>query len=836
MPSSSAPCSARRLPCAPTAGLLLLAALALWHAPLTLLARMPAGGDVVGFFLPLMSSFQDALRSGHSLLWNHAWGFGFPQAAESQTGVYYPVRRILLWLLPLPTAFVTELLMHMALAAGGAYAFARRVELPPRSAALAALVFAGSGFMVIHTAHQWAYTAGAWLPIVLALALRCLDSPEAGAPPAARTRRLHYPALAVAVAFQLTTGHYQIAAYTLVTLVVLVLLRYVRCRSRSPALLVSTGLALALGIGLAAVQWLQSAALLRQASLGGHGLKYAGEFALPPLQLLVNLVLPSAFHVIPAWRPVVWDPFHTSPEEVLPFFGVVPLVLAIVALTGRDGEARRVGALLALLGLLLASLPFLPGARLILDLRGLDAFRAHARWTIVASLGVGVLAGVGLERLLAQPERLRRRPLRRPSLAAAGLTLASSLVVVALAGGLGGTVERQARRLVHATAARLGVWELPAFDAALEGSPYPSPALERLGYAARALGLATQRRLQTAGRSIDAALVLGLEVIPAAAVALASLITLYTLAPTRMLTIVAAGCTFFELWFAHLLVPVPYVERADYRRASVVLERLAERAASALPARVLGLPGNTALLAGAAPVPGYRTLELPVRLPGPLDPWAALEQPLVRKLHAVAGIERYVLVVPRGATQELIRRLEQANVRYELYDDPALSTLLYGDASSAGGRPLFFVLHGPGRARAWYYEATSPVRAGWFLNRAGRPLEVRVGGGGLEVSFRVEGDRGGIVLWTVPYYRAWRAEAEGERGPPKPLKLARSPEGWVLLRLPGPGRWLVKLRYEDAAYRWGLRISGLSALVLLVGLCGWSAAAMARGVRRRLQS
>ncbi len=40
-----------------------------------------------------------------------------------------------------------------------------------------------------------------------------------------------------------------------------------------------------------------------------------------------------------AWRPLVWDPFYTSPEEHLAYVGLVPLLLAVRAIVrGRRGD------------------------------------------------------------------------------------------------------------------------------------------------------------------------------------------------------------------------------------------------------------------------------------------------------------------------------------------------------------------------------------------------------------------------------------------------------------------------------------------------------------------
>ena len=70
----------------------------------------------------------------------------------------------------------------------------------------------------------------------------------------------------------------------------------------------------------------------RLAELAGdqRDFEYLSGFAATPFHL-VNYVAPGLFHRSPIWRPLVWDPFHTMPEESLAYIGLVPLFLAVMA-------------------------------------------------------------------------------------------------------------------------------------------------------------------------------------------------------------------------------------------------------------------------------------------------------------------------------------------------------------------------------------------------------------------------------------------------------------------------------------------------------------------------
>ena len=89
---------------------------------------------------------------------------------------------------------------------------------------------------------------------------------------------------------------------------------------------------------LAAVQLGPTYRLARLA--GRRDSEYLSGFAATPLHL-VSYVAPGLFHRSPLWRPVAWDPFHTSPEEHLAYIGLVPLFLALGAI--RHGVRREPG-------------------------------------------------------------------------------------------------------------------------------------------------------------------------------------------------------------------------------------------------------------------------------------------------------------------------------------------------------------------------------------------------------------------------------------------------------------------------------------------------------------
>src|SRR5579863_5990839 len=74
------------------------------------------GSDVYAYFLPQKAYFADSLRAGVLPFWNNLVGFGYPQVAESQTGVFYPLHWLLYPFLSLNAAFSASIVTHYVLA------------------------------------------------------------------------------------------------------------------------------------------------------------------------------------------------------------------------------------------------------------------------------------------------------------------------------------------------------------------------------------------------------------------------------------------------------------------------------------------------------------------------------------------------------------------------------------------------------------------------------------------------------------------------------------------------------------------------------------------------
>ena len=369
----------------------------------------PTGGDKGSFQFGLMAAYGSALAEGALPWWNAAWGYGFPQVAESQTGVFYPPHLVLYSLLDWPGAFRANYLLHRLALPVTTYLSLRGLGRQPLGAWVGALAFAGGGFALTHVDHQWAVESLVWTPPIWWATLAYLD----------RGRRLAAVLLPVLIAVQLGIGHFQLCFVTLVGAGVLTLLTAGcghdglagRARLVRPLVLLA---AVGCGFGLMAMQLLPTALLtayIRTHHADAYGIEYLSTHA-APLWTAAGYLWPNLYHAEPLWRHVVWTPARTSPEETLQYVGLLPLALACGAAwrLRQQIEVTR-WSVLAVVGVLLAAGPYLPGFATLASLPGLGFFRSWARWSLLTSGALAMLAAYGAD-VLRQAATLRKWAVR----------------------------------------------------------------------------------------------------------------------------------------------------------------------------------------------------------------------------------------------------------------------------------------------------------------------------------------------------------------------------------------------------------------------------------------
>jgi hypothetical protein len=410
------------------AAVVLLLLVVAFNPGLALQGRVLGGYDAFVYFYPLRSYVAETLGHGTLPLWNPYLFAGTPYVANPQTSIFYPGT----WLFALidtPRAYALNFLAHLWITGLGFYALARlSLGLGRVAGVLGGAALAFSGLMNGQAGHINQFSAVAWLP---ALALAA-DAATCSA------RVLPMAGLVLGLTLQIVAGHPQQVYMTAVMLGIVVAWRALvittagqntagPATASHPAAgrttasqdaappgpasagagwrsgvvaLVRGGLCLGLAGGLAggisAIQLLPTLEL-SGLSIRGGGLSY---------QLAAFDALPWPL-LLPALFPGYWA--HLPSTEFFGHLGTVMFAIAWLGLLAGSGRPALLGAMFVAGGLLLAVGDATSLYRALYDWApGFASFRVPARWLLVSTFGLAILAAVGTNWLVGWLSRLER--------------------------------------------------------------------------------------------------------------------------------------------------------------------------------------------------------------------------------------------------------------------------------------------------------------------------------------------------------------------------------------------------------------------------------------------
>lgn len=351
----------------------------------------PVGGDPDGIYRPIKTELSRALRQGTLPFWSDRLGLGVPLVAESHVAAFYPSNLVLYRVFETATAYRLSMWLHFLAVVVAMYAYARELGITPWGASISSLALALSGFQSSHSCHEPFYHVLPYLPFCLLLAERFMASGGVG----------WLAGLALALGVQVLLGHFQIQMWTAGLVVLTGFWRAAFGGRPWPRALALSG-AVAWGFGVAAVSLGLTWELIQVAKFD-RPLKFLMNFAFP-LDHWAQLALPRVFLGFEFGNGVerYWDMQGTLPYEAALYVGTVPLVLAFVGLLAWRDRPLAVWRLLVPLSFALATMPrwWPDGYMALLQLPGLGYFRAPARYTLLTSVGLALLAGRGFDRLL----------------------------------------------------------------------------------------------------------------------------------------------------------------------------------------------------------------------------------------------------------------------------------------------------------------------------------------------------------------------------------------------------------------------------------------------------
>lgn len=431
---------------------LLAAGVLLVYAPLLLTNRVLATGDAFAYFTPYRDYANAALRAGRLPLWNPYLFLGVPFLANPQTAVFYPLHWPFIWL-PAAQSLEASLALHLWLAGLGVAVYVRQVaRLGWLAAVVAGLIFSLSGYLGARAGQINQVSVVAWLPWLLVLLeasaprWRLTPTGEAANRAVPAVQWLALAGLALAVALQLLAGHTQSSFINLTGLALAalwpalaaLLVALGAAVRRQPATvdrgaLLAGGGRVAVLLGVVLLGVLMSAMqLLPTLELSGLSIRSEGlalreavSFSLQPRGLLLTL--------LPSYGENLADRFATPAYgEYVAAVGVIGLLLALLgAASGRRALAAPWGLAVALTltGFALALGAYNPLYLALVKLvPGFDLFRAPARWMLLYTLGVSLLAAYGVAAL----PQVTVPQLRPPAIRRRGRWLAAGFALLAV--------------------------------------------------------------------------------------------------------------------------------------------------------------------------------------------------------------------------------------------------------------------------------------------------------------------------------------------------------------------------------------------------------------------
>ena len=348
--------------------------------------------DLTWFHLPMRHLFQQALEANDTVLWTPSIFSGFYMHGEGQVGLFHPFHQLLYRLLPLGIAFNLELIANYVAAFGGMVVFLRRLRFSGAASLFGAMLFAFSGFNLLHHHHVNMVAIVAHLPWLLAAADVLIGDDRR------RARTLAIAAVAALLASEFLLGFPQGVWWNALTLAGFAVLRageVGRWRRLLPC-----AAAVAIGVLLAGIQLLPSADAAAHSMRAGLPGDFALTYSMHP------------FNLFQLWSPYFFarGAYSRTDYMWLHEFGIysgaiLPVALIWVWIRRRalgERQALIVAASAFAVVMLILALGHYGGlAVLLTHVPVLQSLRAPVRYVVLVQFALVILAAIAFEDLAA---------------------------------------------------------------------------------------------------------------------------------------------------------------------------------------------------------------------------------------------------------------------------------------------------------------------------------------------------------------------------------------------------------------------------------------------------
>lgn len=334
--------------------------------------------DVVDQIYPWRYFSIQTWKSGQIPLWNPYSFSGTPHLANYQSATLSPLN-VLFFFLPFVTAWSLLVLLQPLFAAIGMYLFLETKKMSKNAALLGSISFMFCGFL---TAWRDYGTLG-YAILVLPLALFFTEK-------LFRTKNTFY-GIGLAMCFPLSffSGHFQTSIYFAIFTVTYILFSYMSTKNKR--MCIYSLLFVICGILLCSPQILPSIEFYSQSFRSG--LYQAGDGI--PWQYIPTVFAPDVYG-----NPVTRNDWFGQYAEWSSFIGVIPLLLAVLALFQKRNGTKLFFIVTAILSLLLAYDTILVDFLISLHIPVLST-SATNRIIVVFSFSLCVLAAYGYDEFIS---------------------------------------------------------------------------------------------------------------------------------------------------------------------------------------------------------------------------------------------------------------------------------------------------------------------------------------------------------------------------------------------------------------------------------------------------
>ena len=337
----------------------------------------------------------DIFKNKQLPLWNPYNFAGTPLLANFQSAVFYPLN-ILFFILPFNLAWGLLIALQPLLAGIFLFLYLRELKLGRASSLLGALAFAFSGFFVAWLEWGTILHSALWLPLIL-LSIEKLTNYELRV-----KNRLWEIIFIFSLTVSFFAGHLQTFFYVFVFSFVYLIWKLFQVKNNRWHLFLRFTFYYLLFAIFTSIQWWPTWEFIRLSARGIDQTDWQISGWFIPWQNLVQFLAPDFFgnpSTLNYWG--VWNY-----GEFIGYIGVVPLLLALLAVFSKRNKITNYYLLITILALSFA-LPT-PWAKLPYWFKlPLISTSQPTRLLFIVDFCLAVLAAFGLEKLLAQKAKFK---------------------------------------------------------------------------------------------------------------------------------------------------------------------------------------------------------------------------------------------------------------------------------------------------------------------------------------------------------------------------------------------------------------------------------------------